>query len=71
MNLATLYRWILAGRVRAWRKPTSRYLVSRSEVLALLEPVDVELPARRPPAQARNASHEEAVKYLRSQGFKA
>ena len=34
---ATLYRWILHGRLRAWRTPTARYMVSRADVLGFMK----------------------------------
>ena len=47
LNLATAYLWIRKGRIRAWRI-NHRYMVSRADVLALLEPVTVQpdLPER-------------------------
>jgi len=38
-HLATVHRWRLTGRLRAWKR-VGRYLVSRAELLGLFRPVE-------------------------------
>jgi excisionase family DNA binding protein len=39
VNLGTVYRWILSGKLAAYRCGPSRYRVRREDALALLAPV--------------------------------
>jgi hypothetical protein len=40
LHVATLYRWVLSGRVRGWRIGRGLF-VSRADMLRLARPVDV------------------------------
>lgn len=66
---ATVYRWIFAGKLRAWRRAGARYLISESEVRALIQPVVVEESEFRTPAEQARAT-EEALRRLRERGYK-
>src|SRR5262249_36057706 len=66
LHVATFYRWITAGRVRAWRV-NRRWCVSRAEVLAMFEPNAV-----RPELETRAAQQRrqrEAERQLRAAGW--
>lgn len=76
VNISTLYRWILAGKLRSWRRAGTRYRVSLADVRALLEPVmprprptreELGLPASKRALAAR-ARHTQEV--LRRAGYK-
>src|SRR5262245_39127297 len=67
VHISTIYRYILSGRLRAWRRVSLRYVVSRKQVLALLEPVD---PKEGIPATVRQAEEDRAAEdYLRRLGY--
>jgi excisionase family DNA binding protein len=36
---STLWRWVVRGKLRSWKRAGTRYLVSRADVLELLQPV--------------------------------
>lgn len=57
VHVATVYRLIKAGKLRAWRRVGGRLRVSRSEVQGLLVPVEVH-ERQEPP---RGPTHEEAA----------
>jgi excisionase family DNA binding protein len=70
-HVGTIYRWILSGKLPAWRRAGARYLVSRADVEALLAPVRPA--AKRPPLpsqRAQEARHRQAVESLRKAGFR-
>jgi excisionase family DNA binding protein len=47
-SLCTIYRWVLSGKLRGWKR-VGRVMVSRSELLALLQPMPVKpKPAPQP-----------------------
>jgi excisionase family DNA binding protein len=39
VNRSTVYRWVLGGKLRSWRRAGTRYLVSLADVRELLQPV--------------------------------
>ncbi len=55
VDLSTLYRWLQSGKLRAWKR-VGRLLVSRSEVLALLRPVEPKPARERAPRRATQAT---------------
>lgn len=70
VHLATVYRLIRSGRLRAWRRVGGRLRVSRAEVLGLLVPVEVTGGGTETP---RGPTHEEqaaqaAVARMRAEG---
>jgi excisionase family DNA binding protein len=38
-NRATVYRWVLAGKIRSWRQAGNRFMVSLADVRELMQPV--------------------------------
>lgn len=48
---ATVYRLVRSGRLRAWRRLGGRIRVSRGDVQALLEPVQVPARGEVPPVR--------------------
>jgi excisionase family DNA binding protein len=40
VNRSTIYRWVLGGKLRSWRRAGTRYLVSLADVRELLKPVE-------------------------------
>ena len=65
-NLATCYRWVLKGRLRAWRR-VGRLYVSRAEVLGLFAPVETRAPAERLPTRAQTSAYTRRI--LREMGL--
>lgn len=57
IHLATVYRWILDGRLRSW-KVGGRLLVSEAELRALFRPV----PARRRPSGENETAAERVTR---------
>jgi excisionase family DNA binding protein len=39
LDIGTIYRWINSGKLPAWKRGGSHYVVSRADVAACLEPV--------------------------------
>lgn len=48
LHVSAVYRMVMRGRIRAWKRGTSRYLLSRQEVMALLAPEPPQPDALRP-----------------------
>jgi excisionase family DNA binding protein len=78
VDVATVYRWIRKGWLRAWERAGGDMRVSRAEVLALARPVQVEprqtapLPSWEPapaPARIDTPAHRAAVEELRKLGL--
>lgn len=55
VHVATVYRLVRSGKLRAWKRVGGRVRVSRAEVQALLVPVEVQVAGEVP----RGQSHEE------------
>lgn len=71
VHICSLYRWIAAGKLRAWRRAGRRYVVSEADVKALLEPVVPREPAAGVETRAQRAAraaHAEEV--LKAAGYK-
>ena len=69
-HLSTVHRWLHSGRLRGWRRAGTRYLVSRAEVLAVIQPVAVgEVETPRTAAEDAAAA-ERAREYLRARGYR-
>jgi len=62
VHLATIYRYILDGRLPAWRLAGTRFKLSRVQVLGLLQPAGNSPPDRTP-------SHAEATERLKKLGW--
>jgi excisionase family DNA binding protein len=72
VHVASVYRWILAGRLRAWTRASTRHLVSEADVRALLQPA---VPRPRPPvvvqpSQAAEAQRRRTEEVLRAAGYR-
>ena len=67
-NVSTIYRWILKGKLRAWRRGGTRHLVRRADVEGMLVeevpamPLDGE--------QERERRGREAAERLRAGGMR-
>jgi hypothetical protein len=69
-HIATVYRWLLSGRLRAWKR-CGRLFASRAEALALFAPVQPRKAERLSPSRTeRSRAAEAAVEELRRQGFR-
>lgn len=69
LHLATLYRWRIAGRVKAHRLPGRGWAMFGSEILKLLHANECPEWVSRTPAQRRHAS-EAAMAELRRMGVR-
>lgn len=69
VSVHTVLRWILAGKVRAWRV-AGRYRVSEADARAMLRPVLAEAEPRERTASEREAASEAARARLRQEGWK-
>lgn len=68
ISIATVYRWLLAGRLRSWRLGGRRF-VSRQEVLSLLVPVPPRPDAKHVPEPTRAQQARETSETLRRFGL--
>ncbi len=70
-HMATVCRWVMTGKLRGWKLAGRRYLVSRADVQAMLEPVAAvgRIPVT-PPPQARRMKSERAKAELLAAGFR-
>lgn len=69
VHVATLYRWVLSGRLPAVKRGRY-YFVRRADLDAMARPVErpcLEIPPRRPSVNAN--TQEEALRYLRAVGI--
>jgi hypothetical protein len=75
LSVATLYRYMNSGKLPYWRMPGNFRLVSRADVLSLLEPVRVVKPGRergedrRTMNVVRRRRQEEAARVLDAAGM--
>jgi excisionase family DNA binding protein len=69
VSVHTVLRWILAGRLRAW-KVAGRYRVSEADARAMLRPVLVAAEPRERTAGERKAAAGAAVERLRRKGLR-
>jgi excisionase family DNA binding protein len=69
-HIATVYRYVLQGKLPCWRRAQCHHLVSRRDVLALFEPVVVERVALPPTKRAVEARRRHTNEVLRRAGFK-
>lgn len=67
-HVSTVYRWIHAGQIPAYRRGMSRYLVSRADVERMLSRV-VPLPELATSADEERR-HQEVMQRLREKGLK-
>ncbi len=67
VHLATVHRWIASGKLKAYKRCGSRYLIAEEDMMAALEPVQGE-PVRLDPTMERE--HRAAVEELRRKGIK-
>ncbi len=70
-HMATVYRWVVTGKIPGWRRGGNRYLVRLADVKAMLEPVEARgrIPVT-PPPQARRMKSERAKEQLLAAGFR-
>ncbi len=70
-HIASVYRWILSGKLRAWRRSGGRYLMSRADVERLLVPVEarerIEIPEAAPGIDQKR--YERALEELKRKGL--
>lgn len=72
VHIATMFRWILKGKLRSWRRAGTRYMVSQADVMDLFEPVaatQANEPERRGRPPSTSASHRRAVEELKKAGY--
>ena len=69
-HVATIWRWVHQGKIRAWKRGGSRYLLSKADLLEQLEPVSPVRPFKlRKLASAESPGHRRAMEQLRRDGF--
>lgn len=65
----TVRRWILRGKLKAYRLAGSRYLVSRADVLNLIQPHINHVPDLPPTRREMTARDRETNRILREAGI--
>lgn len=70
VHISAIYRYVLKGKLRGWRRAGSRYLVSEAEVRALIQPVVVEVEEEiRTRAEEKDAA-QASLERLRRAGYR-
>lgn len=70
VHISSVYRWVLSGKLKGYRRAGSRYLVSRADVLGMIQPVEVEAPDRPRTRREEEEAARRAVEELRRQGIR-
>jgi excisionase family DNA binding protein len=74
MHCASIYRMIQAGKLRAWRKASCHLLVSKADVLNLIQPVRpvAPIPHETPSREAKAKAQRDAFtdRILRNAGLR-
>lgn len=66
---STIRRWVLSGKMPGYRLAGRKFLVSRADVLAMIQPAATKVFGIGPSGAKVNKANEEAKAFLRSRGI--